>query len=101
MREELPIGIRKNDVVLGLKRSDACFRQFRTGGELVLLLPEGVAAQRLERDRGQLATQAGYAGIHGASSLVSVTLWVAVVSWPRDTLFRSSNRGLLGRTSGV
>ncbi|GHF33372.1 hypothetical protein GCM10017776_59840 [Streptomyces griseoluteus] len=36
----------------------------------MLLFSEGVAAQWLERDRGQLATQAGYAGIHGASSLV-------------------------------
>ncbi|WP_257153967.1 hypothetical protein [Streptomyces lunaelactis] len=31
---------------------------------------EGVAAQRLERDLGQFAPQAGYAGVHVNSSLV-------------------------------
>lgn len=101
MREELPVGVGQGDVVLGLERSDACFRELRAEAELVLLFPEGVAAQWLERDRAQLAAQAGYAGIHGASSLVPVTLWVAVVSWPEEPSSSESEADSVARRTGV
>ena len=72
----------------GLERGDACFRQLRTEAKLVALFAEGVAALRSELDRGQLAAQAGYAGIHGTSSLVAVTLSVSAVGLAGRTLFR-------------
>ena len=69
----------------GLERGDACFRHLRTEAKLVALFAEGVAALRSERDRGQLAAQAG---IHGTSSLVAVTLSVSAVGLAGRTLFR-------------
>ncbi|MEU6817857.1 hypothetical protein [Streptomyces sp. NPDC046860] len=79
--------------MLGLECCDACFRQLRTEAKFVLLFTEGVAAEWLERDRGQLATQAGYAGIHGASSLVALTLCVPVVSWPQVLSYAECEAG--------
>lgn len=84
------VGVGQGDVVLGLKRSDVCFCRLPTEAELGLLLSEGVAAQWLERDRGQLATQAGHAGIQGASSLVPVTLWVVWSAGQKNPLPQES-----------